>query len=74
MVTWSRVKVCFGTLLLILFGLGCVLIYGAWLTSRRGDEGRGRADLGTLGVELIGLSVGAAVLAAVLRRRLSRED
>jgi len=71
-ITWARLRVCFGALLLVLFALGVLLFYASSLTDRQ--SGLGRSNLRTLGAELIALSVIAAVFTAVLKRRLSRDD
>jgi hypothetical protein len=71
-ITWARLRVYFGALLLVLFALGGLLVYASSLADRQ--SGHGRSDLRTLGAELIALSVIAAVLAAVLKRRLSPDE
>jgi peptidoglycan/LPS O-acetylase OafA/YrhL len=71
-ITWARLRVYFGTLLLILFALGGALIYASNLADRQ--RGLGRSELRTLGAELIALSIAAAVSVAVLKRRLSRDE
>jgi hypothetical protein len=59
-------------LLFALFALGGLLVYASSLADRKG--GHGGSDLRPLGAALIALSVIAAVFAAVLRRRLSRDE
>ncbi len=71
-ITWARARVYFGALLLVLFVLGVLLTYASSLADRQ--SGHGRANLLILGVELIALSVIAAVVAAVLKRRLLRDE
>ena len=71
-ITWARLRVCFGTLLLALFAIGGLLAYASTLDDRQG--GHGRSGLRALGAGLIALSVVAAVLTAALPRRLSRDE
>jgi hypothetical protein len=72
MINWTRLRVYFGTLLLTLFGLGGLLLYASSLADPA--SGQGRSRLRTLGMELMALSLLAGVFAAVLKRRLWRED
>jgi hypothetical protein len=58
--------------LLALFGIGVLLIYASTLADRQ--SGHGRSALRTLGVDIILLSVSAAVLGAVLQRHLSADE
>jgi cell division protein FtsW (lipid II flippase) len=71
-ITWARLRVYFGALLLVLFALGGLLVYASSLADQQ--AGHGRSDLRTVGAELIALSVVAAVFAAVRKRRLSRDE
>ena len=70
--TYARLKVYFGTLLLVLFSLGGVVLYASFLVDRQ--NGHGRSGLRILGAALVALSVFAAVFAAALKRRLSGDD
>ena len=71
MITWARLRVYFGTLLLALFALGGGLIYASYVANP--ESGHGRSDLRALGLELMALSGIAAVCSAVLKERLSRD-
>jgi hypothetical protein len=71
-ITWPRIRVFLAALLLTLFALGGLLIYTSSLAGRQ--HGHARSDLRSLGVELIALSVIGAVVAVVLKRRLSRDE
>ncbi len=62
----------FGMLLLALFVLGALLIYASSLADP--GSGPGRSRLRILGAELIALSIIAALLAAALKSRLSRDE
>jgi hypothetical protein len=70
--TWARVRVCFGGLLIALFALGVLLLYAA--TFNDPGIGRRRSDLLTAGAALIALSVVSALAASVLKRRLTEEE
>lgn len=73
-ITWSRLKVCFGALLVALFALGGLLVYASSLGDRMSGGHHGRSDLRSLGAALIALSVSAGISAAVFRRRLSGDE
>ena len=67
-ITWARLRVYFAALLIVLFALGGLLAYASFLPEPQ--SGHGRSGLATLGVELMALSV----IAAVLQRHLSRDE
>jgi hypothetical protein len=67
-ITWSRLRVYFGTLLFALFALGGLLIYASSLADP--GSGHGRSDLRILGTKLMAFSVIAALFAVALKRRL----
>jgi cell division protein FtsW (lipid II flippase) len=71
-ITWARLRVYFGSLLLVLFALGALLVYASSLADQQ--SGHARSDLRTLGAALIALSVIAAVVAGVLKRRLLQDE
>ena len=71
-ITWGRLRVYFAAILIVLFVLGGLFVYASTLVDRQ--SGDGRSGLRTLGAALIALSVNAAVLAAVLKRRLSGDE
>jgi hypothetical protein len=71
-ITWAQPRVYCGTLLLVLFVLGAFSLYASLLAS--GPSGHRQADLRTLGATLLALPIVAAVVAAVLKKRLSREE
>ena len=54
-ITWARLRVCFGALVLVLFALGGLLAYASSLADRQ--SGHGRSDLRALGAELIAVSL-----------------
>jgi membrane protein DedA with SNARE-associated domain len=69
---WSKLKVFFGAMLLALLALGGLLAYASLLAGRQ--NGQSQSSLLILGAELIVLSVVAAVLAVVLKKRLTQDD
>jgi hypothetical protein len=71
-ITWARLRVYFGALLLVLFELGGLFTYASSLADQQ--SGYGRSGLRILGVELIVLSFIAAVFATVLNKRFSRDE
>jgi cell division protein FtsW (lipid II flippase) len=71
-ITWARLRVYFGALLLVLLALGALLVYASFLADQK--SGHARSELRTPGAALIALSVIAAVVVGVLKRRLLRDD
>jgi hypothetical protein len=71
-ITWARLKVFFGALLLAVFALGMLFAYASSLVD--GQSGHRGSDLSSLGAALIVLAVVGAVAAVVLSRRLSAEE
>jgi cell division protein FtsW (lipid II flippase) len=71
-ITWGRVKVYFGVLVIGVFALGMVLIYASSLSDPQ--RGRSLTGLRTIGFELMGLAVVSVVLARWLNRRLGGDD
>jgi hypothetical protein len=71
-ITWARLRVYFGMLLIVLFALGGACTYASFLADPQ--SGQTRSNLRTAGVELIALSLIAAILAAVLNRRFSPDE
>jgi hypothetical protein len=71
-ITCARLRAYFETLLLALFALGGGLIDASSLA--RPESGHGRWDLRALGLELMALTVTAAVCAAMFKNRLSRDN
>jgi hypothetical protein len=72
MSTWAHLRVYFGALLLALFALGVFLVVTSSLADRQ--SGPGQSGLRALGAELIALSVFSAVVAVVLKGRLSEDE
>jgi uncharacterized membrane protein YphA (DoxX/SURF4 family) len=71
-ITWARLRVYFGALLLALFALGALCIYVSFHADRQ--SAHVRSDLLMLGGALIALAVGSGVFAGVLKRRLSEDE
>ncbi len=71
-ITWARLRVYFGILLIVLFALGGFVAYASFLADPQ--SGHTRSNLRILAAELIALSVFATVLAKVLKKRLAEDD